>query len=120
MMDKKKIKEQLESERDLLQEELGSIGKLNSETGEWEAIPEEISSRESDQNDMADRFEDFESRSSMVKVLEARLGSILEALLGINSKSFGLCEICGEEIEEARLAANPAAKTCRKHLESSP
>jgi len=63
MLDKKKIKEKLEKERDVLLDQIRDIGKLNPETNEWEAVPEERDSRESDQNDMADRFEDFEERS---------------------------------------------------------
>ncbi len=66
MLDKKKIKDKLEKERDILLEELRDMGKLNSETGEWEAIPEVLEFPESDQNDMADRFENFEARSSML------------------------------------------------------
>ncbi len=116
MLDKKKIKEKLEAERDLLLEELRGIGKLNTETGEWEAIPEELSAPETDQNDMADRFENFEARSSMVKTLEPRLNNILRALKGLNRDSFGKCEVCKKEIETERLEINPAARTCKKHL----
>jgi RNA polymerase-binding transcription factor DksA len=118
MLDKKKIKEKLEKERDMLMEQLGDMGKLNPETGEWEAIPEEMAQPEADQNDMADRFEDFEERSSMIKVLEPRLNNILRALKGINRESFGLCEVCKKDIEAARMEANPAARTCKKHLEN--
>ncbi len=118
MLDKKKIKEKLERERDMLLEELGDMGKLDSETGEWQATPEEISSPQSDENDKADRFEDFESRSSMIKTLAPRLNVILKALKGINRESFGKCEVCKKDIESARLDANPAARTCKKHLEN--
>lgn len=117
MLDKKKIKEKLEKERDVLLEQIRDIGKLNPETNEWEAIPEERDSRESDQNDMADRFEDFEGRSIMIKALESRLNSILSALKGLNRESFGKCEVCKKEIEAERMEVNPAAKTCKKHLE---
>ena len=116
MIDKKKIKEKLEAEKDSLLEEMKDMGKYNPETMEWEAAPEEIDYPESDQNDMADRFEDFESRSSMIKALEPRLNSILKALKGINSSSFGKCAICKKDIEQARLEANPAARTCKTHL----
>ena len=118
MLDKKKIKEKLEAERDVLLEQMAGMGKLNKETDEWEAIPEELNNPESDQNDMADRFEDFEERSSMIRTLEPRLNNILRALKGINRESFGRCEICKKEIEIARLEANPAARTCKKHLEN--
>lgn len=116
MLDKKKIKEKLEVERDVLLDQIRDIGKLNPETNEWEATPEERDSRESDQNDMADRFEDFESRSVMIKTLESRLNSILSALNGLNKESFGKCEICEKDIEMDRMEVNPAAKTCKKHL----
>ncbi|MBI2627379.1 TraR/DksA C4-type zinc finger protein [Candidatus Nomurabacteria bacterium] len=95
------------------------MGKLNTETGEWEATPEELNSPESDQNDMADRFEDFEARSSMIKTLEPRLNNILRALKGLNRESFGKCEVCKKDIEMTRLEANPAAQTCKEHLENN-
>jgi RNA polymerase-binding transcription factor DksA len=118
MIDKKKIKEKLEKERDVLLEEMQGMGKLNTETSEWEATPEETDFKETDQNDLADRFENFESRSSMIVTLGARLNSILRALKSVNRESFGKCEVCKKDIEMARLQANPAARTCKKHLES--
>lgn len=118
MLDKKKIKEKLEKERDTLLEELRDMGKLNPETGEWEAIPAEAEFPETDQNNMADRFEDFEARSSMLKTLEPRLNNILRALKNLSKESFGKCEVCKKNIENDRLEANPAARTCKKHLEN--
>ncbi len=117
MLDKKAIKEKLEKEREVLLEELQDMGKLNQETGEWEATPEEQDAPESDQNDMADRFEDFEARSSMMKTLEPRLNDVLRALKRLGRDSFGKCEVCKKEIEDARLEANPAARTCMEHME---
>lgn len=118
MIDKKKIKDKLEGERDVLLEELRDMGKLDLETGEWVATPEGIDFPESDHNDMADRFENFEARSSMLKTLEPRLNNILKAIKGLNKESFGKCEVCKKDIEMARLEANPAARTCKEHLES--
>ncbi len=119
MLDKKKIKEKLEKERDLLVEEMKTMGKLNPQTGEWDAIPQEVDRTEADMNDMADRFEDFEAKSSMIKALEARLQSVLKALKNVSRDSFGKCEVCKKDIEMARMNANAAARTCKKHLESS-
>lgn len=116
-MDKKKIKEKLEKERDMLLGQLRDMGKLNPETDEWEAIPEVLDFPQSDQNDMADRFENFEARSSMLKTLEPRLNNILRALKNINKESFGKCDVCKKDIEMSRLEANPAARTCKDHLE---
>ena len=117
-MDKKKVKEKLEKERDTLLDEMRGMGKLNPETGEWETTPEARDVPETDQNDMADRFEDFEAKSSMMLVLEPRLNNILQALKGLNKSSFGVCKVCKKDIEMARMEANPAAETCKKHLEN--
>lgn len=116
MLDKKKIKEKLEKERDVLVEQMKDMGKLNPETNEWEATPEEMSYVETDQNDMADRFEDFESKSSMIKVLEPRLQGVLHALKNVHKESFGKCKVCKKDIELARLEINPSARTCKKHI----
>ena len=118
MLDNKKIKEKLEKERDLLLEQMKGMGKFDKETGEWETTPEELEFPESDENDKADRFEDFEARTSTMRTLEPRLNNILKALKGINRESFGKCEVCKKDIEMTRLEANPAARTCKKHLES--
>lgn len=118
MLDKKKIKDKLGKERDVLIEELRDMGKLNPETGEWEATPAESEFPESDQNDLADKFEDFEARSSMLKTLEPRLQNILKALKNLNKESFGKCEVCKKNIENDRMEANPAAMTCKAHLEN--
>ena len=117
MLNKKKIKDKLEKERDVLLEEMRGMGKLNPETGDWEAIPEEVDVPEADPNDIAGRFENFEAISSMLWTLELRLKNILKALKGLNRESFGKCEVCKKDIEMARLNANPAATTCKKHLE---
>ena len=117
MPDKKKIKEKLEKERDVLLEQLKDMGKLDTETGEWEATPEELEFPESAENATTDGLQDFEARSSMMRTLEPRLNNILRALKRLNRDSFGKCEICKKDIEAARLEANPAARTCKKHLE---
>lgn len=118
-LNKQKLKEKLEKERDVLLAQLKDIAKLNPKTGTWEATPEDMGYRDADQNDMADRFEDFESRGGMLDVLGPRLKSIQNALKAINKDTFGTCKICKKEIEMARLEANPAARTCKKHIEEN-
>ncbi|MEK7175668.1 MAG: TraR/DksA C4-type zinc finger protein [Patescibacteria group bacterium] len=114
MLNKKIIKEKLEEERAILIGQLKDISQFNSENNKWEAVPEVIDVPESDPNDMADRFEEFEARSSMVTILEKRLNDILLALKNLDNKNFGLCKICKKEIEELRMLANPAAQTCKE------
>ena len=115
-MDIKELKKQLEKERDELVEEMNTMGKMNPETGEWEAVPEAMDQKEADQNEMADRFEEFESRSSMMDTLETRLTDVKDALEKMEKGSYGVCEISGKPIEEDRLQANPAARTCKKYI----
>ncbi len=116
MLDKKKIKEKLEKERDVLVGQMKDIGNLNTDTGEWDAVPEPVERAEADQNDMADRFENFEERSSRIRVLGQRFQDIMKSLKGIGKESFGKCEVCKKDIEMARMEANPAAQTCKNHL----
>ncbi len=110
-------KTKLEEEKKLLEEELSNIGKLDKKTGEWEAVPEEQTSPEADANDLADRAEDFEERSAITDTLEKRFEDINIALGKINGEGYGICELCNSSIEEDRLEANPAARTCKACME---
>lgn len=82
--DNKNMKDELEKERDLLISELKDIGVYDEQTKKWQAVPMINAEPESDPNDMADRFEDFESRSSILEVLQSRLNSVLEKLENLN------------------------------------
>lgn len=72
-------RENLEKERDLLLSELKDIAVFDETTSTWNAVPMQ-NEEESDPNDMADRFEDFESRSSILSVLQERLKTVNEKL----------------------------------------
>jgi len=110
-------KKRLEEEKKLLEEELSGMGRVDKKTGEWEATPEEQTSPEADENDLADRSEDYEERVSTTEVLNKRLDDINLALENITSGKYGICIVCGIEIEEDRLEANPAAHTCKACME---
>jgi len=109
-MDIQIYKTKLEEEKKLLTEELGSLGKVDK-TGDWEANDTEVEEVQ-DEADMAERTEDYEERSIKLNTLELRLADINKALEKIEGDSYGMCEVCGKEIEEERLTVNPAAKTC--------
>lgn len=109
-------KTKLLAEKAGLEEELGSIALFNTETGIWEATPDQDMMGEIDDNDAADRFEDFESRSGMVNTLQARLTNVEKALQKIEAGTYGTCEVCQTKIEADRLDAVPSAKTCKAHM----
>ena len=112
------FKNKLEEERKVLMADLSELGILNPETEDWEAtpVPEEMAVSEADENDRADRDEDFQERTSTLNTLEERWREVKKALQNIKEKKYGKCEIGGEEIEVDRLEANPAATTCKKHM----
>ena len=114
-MDTKIYKTKLEDEKSLLQDELGTLGKVNG-SGDWEATPDsEMSSQEvQDEADMAEKSADYEEKSIKLNSLETRLGNINKALGKLETGGYGVCENCGKEIEADRLEANPAALTCKE------
>jgi DnaK suppressor protein len=116
-MNIEKNKESLLAEKKLLESEMGDIGQLDKKTSSWEATPEIQTDPTPDENDMADRFENFEERTGTMSVLDARLADINHALKAIEDGTYGICEICGKPIEEDRLEANPAARTCKACME---
>lgn len=106
----------LRAEQETLLTELRAIGRQRADTGEWEAIPEDapIETRE----DVAEKFEELEERRAAEHTLEVRLKEVEAALAKIATNQYGRCEICGQAIEPDRLEANPAARTCKTHLET--
>lgn len=115
-MNKKNFTEALQAEQALLESELAKIARFNPEIDKWEATPDIDMMNQSDDNDSADRFEDFEERTSMLNTLQDRLSDVKGALVKIENSTFGKCETCGEAIEADRLEANPAARTCKAHM----
>jgi RNA polymerase-binding transcription factor DksA len=117
MINTEHYKKLLEEEKKTTEESLADIARFNSEIGTWEAIPDlELVNENMDDNDAADRFEDFEERTSIVNIFQARLTDINDALKKIEEGKYGICEISGAPIEEDRLNANPAARTCKAHM----
>ena len=111
------FRKKLEEEKIKLESEMGNIGRKNPAVpGDWEpAAPLEIS-MESDLADQADVIMSNENDTAILTDLEARYDTVLAALSRIEEKTYGKCEVCDDEIGEARLEADSAATTCIKHL----
>lgn len=117
MMDIAELKNKLEKEKELLLSELGTVGrKSEGNKGDWEAVPADLNIPEADKNEVADKIEDFEEKFGTERELETRLKDVEDALKKISAGTYGVCETGGEKIEEARLSANPSARTCIKHM----
>lgn len=116
MIDTTTFKTTLTEEKARLEAELQTLGRRNpSNPDDWEAVPQETG-QEADPNDAADLIEGFEENTAILKDLEIRYNDVLRALAKIDEGTYGTCEVSGEEIEAARLEADPAARTCIAHM----
>lgn len=115
-MKTEQFRKKLEEEKAKLESEMGAVGRRNPAVpNDWEAAPSEVGT-EADLADQADVVMGRESNAAILADLEARYDTILAALERIAARTYGKCEVCGKEIGEARLTADPAATTCVEHL----
>ncbi len=112
-MYREKLKEKLFEEKARLEGELKKISRKVD--GDWEAKSTVVVDT-ADDTEMADKFEELSTNDSIVANLEYRLKEVNHAMDHIKNGTYGICETCGEKIEEDRLEANPAAKTCKAHM----
>lgn len=107
----------LESMLEELTLELKAIGIHNPDNpSDWIAVPEGVDANEPDTDLVADVVEEWDERRALVATLERRYNDVTRALLKSRNGTFGICEICTQPIEGARLDANPAARTCKTHM----
>lgn len=107
----------LEAEKDELEEELASHGRVQDETGNWEGASQGFSGIESDPHDVADQIEELATNVPLVEELEEKHTAVADALEKIEHGVYGLCEVCNEPIPLDRLKASPSARTCIAHAE---
>lgn len=116
-MNTDKFKRGLEAEKKTLEEELSKVATQDPNNPEnWEAAPATRDASEADENITADSIEDYEENIAITNTLEKRLQEVNIALSNIESGNYGKCEVCEKDIEEDRLEANPAARTCKEHM----
>ncbi len=90
-----------EEMRSLLEEAGKTVSEMTSDTTNF-PDPNDRATQESDRN--------FELR---IRDRERKLiNKIREALARIDDGTFGICEVCGEEISEGRLRARPVTTLC--------
>lgn len=112
------LKEKLAKEKVQLEKQLHEVGRINpDDKTDWEPVAADLNGSVSEIEERASEISDFEDRSAVEFELEQRLGKIILAIERIESNTYGKCEICGNAIETERLEVNPAATTCKTHLE---
>lgn len=101
----------------MITKELGDIA-VEGENGLWTAKDPQmdVMSPIAEPNEAADKIEELDERGEEVTTLSARLADVRLALEHIETGTYGRCEVCDKAIEEERLEANPAARTCQEHM----
>ncbi len=113
------LKTKLEAEASEIESELARIAKKDpAQASNWDATSGDIDvmSPLADPNEAADKIEELEENQMVTDALEIRHKQIKGALAKMDAGTYGTCEISGEPIEEERLQANPAARTCKEHM----
>ena len=117
MIDKKHFKEKLQNEQDIIESELKTLGRKNpTNPSDWETVEPLTDHDRADETEVADNIEQYDSNNAILNQLEARLREVKLALEKIDDGTYGKCKIDGEDIEIDRLEANPAATTCKMHM----
>lgn len=111
------FKTKLGEEKKLLIEELKTVGRVNPDNPkDWEAKYTTIDTDSADMLEVAEEIGGYQNNIGILNSLEIKYNEVLKALEKIEKGTYGKCEVSGELIEEDRLEANPAAKTCKEHM----
>lgn len=111
------MKARLEDELARIEGELATVGRKNPDNpADWQPVPPAQDDAATESDEIADKIEDFEQNTAILKQLEIQHTGIKMALERIANGTYGKCEISGEDIEEDRLDANPSARTCKAHM----
>ena len=111
------FKEKLEEEKARLERELSTVAHEKNGSGSWEAVGTIVDeSIDADPNEVADKIEEFETNQAITESFKVELMEVTNALAKIEAGTYGMCEVCGKEIEEERLKVNPSARTCKAHM----
>ena len=115
--DTKKYKDLLISEKQNLEKELATVGRKNPDkAGDWEATEPAEGIDRADEDEVAEGIDEYENNTAILTQLETRLAEVNTALIQIEKGAYGTCVVCGAELEDDRLGANPAAQTCKLHM----
>ena len=109
MIESAELYERLKKEKAELLEKLEQLRALGQPSAERkEGSP--FGKRE----EGADEASELEKRLALVKRLEESLNEVEHALQKYEAGTYGLCDSCGQAIEQARLEAIPQASFCLK------
>ncbi|MDP2650639.1 MAG: TraR/DksA C4-type zinc finger protein [bacterium] len=97
-----RLKARLLGDKDRLEKKLEAVSPAN-----MEANP-------GDEEGQADEVEEMVGRVALAEVIRRHLRRVKSALSKMQSKTYGICENCGKEIEEKLLEIDPESRYCRE------
>lgn len=109
-MDLENFKQKLLEEKEILTEEITALGVMRVSKEDYQ-VKAETGVDTAEDMALADMFEVEQTKDAVLDQLENRLMDVERALTKMANGVYGICEVSGEQIEEARLQANPAART---------
>ena len=112
--------------KEVLRERRHTLEDLKEETEERSRLGEEqqeaaggLADYDQHPADVATATFERSKDLSIEEQLDAEIADIDRALERIEAGSYGECEVCGEPIDDERLAARPAARYCIEHQKES-
>lgn len=109
------LKVNLLEEKKIIEDELSSIGHKNPNIeGDWKSDFPSFGDERTEQDENANEVQEYENELGIEYALETKLQNINLAIKKIeNGKegAYGICESCGEPIEDERLKIEPSART---------
>ena len=107
------FKGKLLEEKKELETELNEVAKNEPGQG-WEATSGEMEIDTADDNEVADKFEEYETNKGVMDKLQKQLTEVDAALSRIENGTYGICENTHKPIDRDRLEANPSARISLK------
>jgi DnaK suppressor protein len=108
-MDESAVRDALEAER------TATLARLEAMTAEYDGIvAASLDTNADDEHDPEGSTIAFERAqvSALVSQAQADLDEMDRAMARLDQGSYAICERCGSQIAEERLAARPATRTC--------
>jgi len=103
-------------QKEELEQELSTMARFDESAGGWVAIQSEVDGGTSeDIDESSSESEEIQEHRASIDALEKTLVEVDHALAKFVAGEYGKCETSDEWIDEERLVAYPAARTCSAH-----
>jgi RNA polymerase-binding transcription factor DksA len=106
------MRTKLLEEKGGLESSLNRFAKPTEVAGDYKTTFEDIGP---DADENASEVEMYADNIALEDNLEGQLAEVDAALARMEAGTYGVCRVCGKDIEDGRLRAFPAADDCMEH-----